>query len=165
MERKEVYRCDAFNAVEYKERLNPVDVIENEVFDYNNVDIFDTVNELYCDNDDAQLHAFSVVTADGDIEDDVLITGDVEWSVEDVTNYILDVVKNATRVQVKYLLWLADLDSVISDYYEEDSDYPIMKFDVSQAVVVSDLGGDGILYGFTDFPKPIATYDTPDDVK
>lgn len=165
MERKEVYRCDAFNAVDYTERFNPVDVVENEVFDYNNIDIFDTVNVLYCDNDDAQLHAFSIATADGDIEDGVLTVGDIEWSVEEVTDYVLDVVENATGVKVNYLLWLADLDSTISDYYEEGSDYPIMKFDVSKAVVVSDLGSEGVLYGFTDFPKPVATYDTPDDLE
>lgn len=168
LDKEVIYRCDAFNGVDYDRRINPYDVIQNEIFETGNTDIFSTVNELYCDSSDENLDDLENAIDMGEYDDDYIATGDEEepkrWSVKKVTDYILKTVQKATGVNVKYFLWLANLDAIKSDYYDKTSGRPILKFDTTKAVVISNLG-DSILYGFLEFPEPVEKYKTPDEIK
>jgi hypothetical protein len=70
---------------------------------------------------------------------------------------ILGCIEDETTITVNYALWLADKDSVIDNY--EGSEREIYGYKIDNAIVLSDLGWDGTLYGFEDEPEPVEIYD------
>lgn len=61
------------------------------------------------------------------------------------------------NVELKYCLWLADLDTVrqLYDGCEED----IKAYKISQ-YILSNLGEEGILFAYEDYPTPVSLEDT-----
>lgn len=149
------YRCDNYNGVPCEERMNPYDCLSNEIWDMQNTDIIDTVNELYCGGSDKYLTEFSELVADGEFDDGLTTEDGKEWTNEEVYAYILKKVEEHTHIHIKYTLWLGSKDCVRERYMGEGDD--MRKFDITNAVMLSDLGFkyDGCLFGFADEPKEL----------
>lgn len=86
------------------------------------------------------------------------INGDEGITVsEDGYPFILDImldhIRKETGVNVKHVLWLASKQSVIDNY--EGTEDNIEAYETSP-VILSDLGEDGILFGYAEAPKPCA---------
>ena len=74
---------------------------------------------------------------------------------------LLNFVRAQTGVPIKYALWLADMDVVMHDEYGTKGGY-LQPGDMIDAykvgpVVLADLGREGKLYGYKEYPKPFAT--------
>ena len=71
----------------------------------------------------------------------------------------LNEVEEVTGVKVNYALWLADKDTVV-DYYGR---YMADKNDIDAyavgPIVLSELGYDGTLYGYTEMPEPLEEHE------
>lgn len=65
----------------------------------------------------------------------------------------MNCIEDNTGKKIRYALWLADKDAV-EDMYE-GNERDIYAYNVDDAVVLSDLGYDGTLYGFEEMPEPI----------
>lgn len=78
-----------------------------------------------------------------------------KWGRENQIQFfqdILSAIKSVTGKDIKYVLWLADKDTVRDYYGGTDDDicgYPIGD------VVLSELGYDGTLYGYEEFPQAV----------
>jgi len=151
---KTAYRCDAFNGRRFSDRLMPADVIKNEILDYGNTDILETVNNLYCKGSNEFLIDIAAAVKNGDYNDSGVIMNDTVISAKDIARYILKVIKAATGKDVRYFLWLASLEAV-KKLYARSKNPDIKEFDISDAVIVSDLEYDGKLYGYEEKPEPI----------
>lgn len=78
-----------------------------------------------------------------------------DWTINDAEDFaerILDEIASTTGVSVIYALWLAAADVVASYYGGSPSD--IEEYPPGN-IVLSDLGADGILYGYRDDPLPL----------
>ena len=90
---------------------------------------------------------------------------DVEEDDEDIKymlNEIIYCIEEETGVKVNYALWLAEKDAVIK-YYEGD-ERDIYGYDTSNAVILSDLGEDGILFGYEEEPKPVKIFNNTNTI-
>jgi hypothetical protein len=56
-------------------------------------------------------------------------------------------------VNVRYALWLADKDAVEELYDGDELD--VYPYETDNAIILSDLGYDGTLYGFEEMPEPL----------
>ena len=74
-------------------------------------------------------------------------------TMQDFFRSCLSQIKKKTGKDVRYVLWLADENVVRDCYCQEFDDYTIDAYDISEAVVISDLGHDGKLYGFEREPE------------
>lgn len=72
--------------------------------------------------------------------------------MRDVCNLIIAEVSKQTKIDVKYGLWLADRETVIELY--DGTEDNISEYETSEAVI-SDLGGDGVLFGYEEMPEEI----------
>ena len=61
---------------------------------------------------------------------------------------------SAFPITVNYALWLASKKSVLENY-SDGIESEIDVYYVGNAVVLSDLGYDGILFGYRDCPRPL----------
>ena len=82
---------------------------------------------------------------------------------------ILNLIKICTGKSVKYALWLADMDVVMHDEYGTKGGY-LQPGDMIDAykvgpVVLADLGREGKLYGYEEYPKPFATVAVAPDTR
>lgn len=144
------YRTEAFSGQQYRDAA---EVMAFETFEMGNVDILETLsNGILKDSEDISRQCVEFIDEferNGFIDD---------FSAEDGVNFYKNVLSEIRRVtghDIKYALWLADLDTVKNFYgknmmFEDDYD----AYEVGQ-VVLSELGYDGTLYGYTDFPEPI----------
>ena len=80
---------------------------------------------------------------------------------DDVVEYmlreILSCIEDETGKTIKYALWLATKEAV-EELYDGDEQF-IYEYDVTDAVILSDLGFDGVLYGFENMPEPLNSED------
>lgn len=70
---------------------------------------------------------------------------------------VLQEVNKATGKNIKYVLWLCDSKEDLYKNYNDDgnlTDDDIDEYEDSD-VILSDLGGDGKLYGYEELPIPI----------
>lgn len=144
------YRCDGYNGQSYRKYMSPYKCMASEMFEQENIDIPDTVNSIYCDGEDEFLNGLCEFIEDMDEEPS-------DEFVNTTIGKILEIVKEKTGKDVKFVLWLADEDSVRSHYADgvDFDEYPIMGFDITDAVVLSDLDVEGCLYGFETEPEPV----------
>ena len=70
---------------------------------------------------------------------------------------ILSCIEDETGKTIKYALWLATKEAV-EELYDGDEQF-IYEYDVTDAVILSDLGFDGVLYGFENMPEPLNSED------
>ena len=79
---------------------------------------------------------------------------EIYW--QEVQEALEDVFMHDLPIRVRYALWLAPSDTVIEHYARPGG--RIDAYDVSDAIVLSDLGYDGVLFGFEKNPEPIRSY-------
>ena len=81
---------------------------------------------------------------------------DIEEGDENVAymlKEILGCIEDETGVNVRYALWLADKDAVEELYDGDELD--VYPYETDNAIILSDLGYDGTLYGFEEMPEPL----------
>lgn len=129
---------------------NALDVMRFEIGEMKNTDILEYVRDNYDlprmlkDNIDEMIGTLD----DIDENDDEL---------GHLLKEILFCIADETGVDVRYALWLADRDSVIENY--EGDELEIHAYETDGAVVLSDLGYDGTLYGYASMPEEIEEED------
>lgn len=86
--------------------------------------------------------------------------GEKEW--REFYQKVLEAIQKETGIHVKYVLWLADKETVMDSsegygsYVESEED--IDAYEIGP-VVLSELGYDGTLYGYEEYPEPIQNLD------
>ena len=125
----------------------PIDVISFEIGEMKNTDILE-----YC-RDHYDLPRILKQNIDDFIEKELDETDADDEVLRYMIKEILGCVEDDTGIQINYVLWLADEDSVIENY--EGDEKEIFAYDTTDGVILSDLGYDGMLWGFTEEPEPI----------
>lgn len=129
---------------------NAVQVMAYEVHALGNVDILDYLYENYL-NGDLRDKAY-------DYADELSNNGFIDdMSLEDVQEFFrnyLTQVRKKTGKDIRYVLWLADEDAVREFYCRgmKPDEYEVDTYDISNAIVLSDIGSDGKLYGYEKEP-------------
>ena len=124
-----------------------ISVMKFEIEELENEDIFDYVLDNY--KLSKQLK--------NDIKNYI---DDREGNLKNILENILFELKKQTGKNIKYVLWLAEKDTVIDMYDGEENGIDV--YETKDGVVLSDLGYDGILFGFEKLPKPIDTINFED---
>ena len=121
-----------------------VEVMEYEIFELENEDIIDTLGSTYfSDNSLKSLEFRSLVSNQFCSK----LT-----ALDSITfcERVLELLNKKTGENLKYCLWLADLETVLKLYEGVNVD----AYDTSD-VVLSDLGYDGSLYAYEELPIPL----------
>lgn len=147
------YRTESFSGS--RER-DAAEVMAYETFDMGNTDILEYLSEtILKDNPICEkFHDFiRELDENGYVED-------MGWFDKvDFFKAVLDEIKKATTLDIKYALWLAD-ENTVFDFYGCDMAGSVLGVDydayVVGPVILSDLGYDGALYGYVDFPEPLS---------
>lgn len=124
-----------------------ISVMEFEIEELGNEDIFDYVLDNY--KLSKQLK--------NDIKNYI---DDKEGNLKNILENILFELKKQTGKNIKYVLWLAEKDTVIDMYDGKENGIDV--YETKDGIVLSDLGYDGILFGFEKLPKPIDTINFED---
>lgn len=122
-----------------------VSVITHEICQLGNTDVLDYCLEHY---DLSRMHFDDTVRA---LRDDVDAGEYVdEYDVRPVVTDLLKHIESNTGYDIRYALWLAGMDTVMSYYNGKEG-----RVDAYECgpVVLSDLGWDGVLFGYTNLPK------------
>lgn len=67
---------------------------------------------------------------------------------------LIDSLNKIFEIDLRYGLWVCENKQTIIDYYDAN-EYDVDTYDVSDGIIISDLGEDGILYAFEFLPQPI----------
>lgn len=126
---------------------DPVDVISFEIGEMKNTDILE-----YC-RDHYDLPRILKQNINDFIEKELDETPAEDEVLRYMIKEILGCVEDDTGTVINYVLWLADKDSVIENY--EGDEKEIFAYDTTEGVVLSDLGYNGMLWGFTEEPEPV----------
>lgn len=76
-------------------------------------------------------------------------------AVADAARALLADLSSTAGFNIRYALWLADRDSVKRNYGGDEAGSDVKAYRTSP-VILSDLGPDGILFGYGEEPEPIA---------
>ena len=125
-----------------------IDVIEHEIFELGNYDGLDGLQVYFDDTSQESLMFHSLIDSIKDTEHPPLDTKDFCASIIELLN------KKLNR-NLKYCLWLADLQAV-TDLY---GGVHIDSYETSD-VVIADLGYDGSLYAYEELPLPISQFNS-----
>ena len=125
-------------------------VMAHEVYELGNVDILDYLYGNYLNGDlrDKSYDYANELANNGFIDD---------MSLEDVREFFrncLTQVREKTGKDIRYVLWLAD-ENAVREYYcygMKPDEYEVDAYDISNAIVLSDIGSDGKLYGYEKEP-------------
>lgn len=137
-----LYRNESFMGSGWRDAVS---VITHEICELGNADVLDYCLEHY---DLSRMHFDDTVRA---LRDSVDAGEDVdEYGVRLLVADLLKHVESCTGYCVRYALWLAGMDTVMSDYDGEED-----RVDAYECgpVVLSDLGWDGVLFGYSNLPK------------
>ena len=115
-----------------------------EITELHNADILEYVSENYLLPDELKTDVQEIIDNIDDVDED---------GCKGILEQVLFCIEGSTGKKIRYALWLADKDAV-EDMYEGD-ERDIYAYNVDDAVVLSDLGYDGTLYGFEEMPEPI----------
>ena len=88
-----------------------------------------------------------------EMEDNGYVDDLSDENFEQDVSALLECVSEYAGVRIVEALWLAERDAVI-DYYGGDSDN-ISGYPTKNAVILSDLGRDGILWGYESIPEAV----------
>ena len=146
------YRTETFSGLGER---NAAEVMSYETFEMGNVDILETlINTIFKDRLEINERCFYYMNAINNSGLDEMPTFEegVKFFQE-----VLTEIKAATGHEIKYALWLADLDDVkdksfYGKYIESDDDIDAYE---TGPVILSELGCDGALYGYTTLPQCI----------
>lgn len=131
----------------YKSDRNPIDVMSFESTELDNNDTIEYIRDNYLVN-----NTLLTKTAN-----------DLLHNYHNTDNYrkffanALSHIATATGKNITHVIWLADKNIVENQYAAWNDSTEMDEYDVSNAIILSDLGNDGRLYGFDNEPKPIQT--------
>lgn len=134
------YRCESFRGSGIRDIA---DVIKFEVLELNNVDILLYIKDTYFYHDPLKYDIDKFIK--------LLFCGrniDLRQECDELVDDIIKTIKKMTKKDIKYCVWLSDLDDVVELYGKED----IYKIDTSN-IILSDLGKDGTLYAYEELPE------------
>ena len=118
-----------------------------EIEELENEDIFDYVLDNYKLSDELKESIKAYMdSSDGNLEN--------------ILKNMLSEIKTQTGKDIKYALWLAEKETVIDMY--DGAENGIDVYETKDGVILSDLGYDGVLFGFEKLPEPI-DYIEPED--
>jgi len=142
------YRTEAFSGT--KER-DAAEVMAFETFQLGNTDILEHISQHYLRDSllQSKCSAFIRELDDNGYVDDMGMEDQVGFFHE-----LLEEIEHTAGVPIKYALWLAD-KAVVCDQswygYNMTHDEDFECYEVGP-VILSDLGHDGTLYGYTELP-------------
>lgn len=117
-----------------------ISVMMFEIEELENEDIFDYVLDNYKLSDELKESIKTYMdSSDGNLES--------------ILKNILSEIKTQTGKDIKYALWLAEKETVIDMY--DGAENGIDVYETKDGVILSDLGYDGVLFGFEKLPEPI----------
>ena len=151
------YRTESFSGLMERDAA---EVMAFETFEMCNADILETLrNGVLKGNPICDQFQRMIDCLDGTSEEDFLMG--YNEGIEFFQN-IINEIRKVTGHDIKYVLWLADKETVMDSsegygsYVESDED--IDAYEVGP-VVLSELGYDGSLYGYEEYPEPIKNLD------
>lgn len=122
----------------------PLDVIVHEIYELGNTDILEYCTEHYALSTDLR----------NDIDEIIYIIDDVyEGYVITVIKKLLSELNELYGRPIKEVIWLASLEAVNDLYDGTDDNADIEAYSVEDAIILSNLGYDGLLFGFFEKPK------------
>lgn len=140
------YRTEAFSGMMERDAA---EVMAFETFELGNTDIFETLQETLLKDSSLRdkISGFIRELENNGYVDDMSSDDKVLFFKE-----VLKEINKVTGLDIKYALWLADIETVI-DFYGRDmlneNDYE--SYEIGP-VVLSELGYDGTLYGYVNYP-------------
>lgn len=126
---------------------NAVDVIVHEIYELRNTDVIDYCLSHYSLKKMHFNQTFKILKETIE-DDDAVEESDIRILIED----LLKNIESETGISVNYALWLASKESVKENYDGEEN--TIDAYEIGQ-VILSDLGEDGVLYGYQTKPAKI----------
>lgn len=146
---------------------NIVDVMTHEIFELWNADILYTLaDSILKDTDIAEdmVHLANDLQSPRALYFADILEEENKFAADDkaktFVREILDVVKEKTGKDIKYVLWLSNsVDDIISEYEPNDSITEFDEYPTANGVVLSDLGKGGKLFGYEEMPAAIRTVD------
>jgi len=140
---KLLYRAESSS---HPER-DAISVMMFEIEELENEDIFDYVLDNYKLSDELKENIKAYMdSSDGNLEN--------------ILKNMLSEIKTQTGKDIKYALWLAEKETVIEMY--DGAENGIDVYETKDGIVLSDLGYDGVLFGFEKLPEPV-DYIEPED--
>ena len=140
---KLLYRAESSS---HPER-DAISVMMFEIEELENEDIFDYVLDNYKLSDELKENIKAYMdSSDGNLEN--------------ILKNMLSEIKTQTGKDIKYALWLAEKETVIDMYDGKENGIDV--YETKDGVILSDLGYDGVLFGFEKLPEPI-DYIEPED--
>ncbi len=140
---KLLYRAESSS---HPER-DAISVMMFEIEELENEDIFDYVLDNYKLSDELKENIEAYMdSSDGNLEN--------------ILKNMLSEIKTQTGKDIKYALWLAEKETVIDMYDGKENGIDV--YETKDGVILSDLGYDGVLFGFEKLPEPI-DYIEPED--
>lgn len=148
MEKKYEYRSEIPFGEGYR---NILDVMTHEIYELNNTDILETLKNTILKQEKKLVNDINEIL--DDIEKNIFFENHCEYDIREFMKECLKMINKKYKKDIKYCLWLADKNVVI-DYYGKGklSEDDIDKYQVSD-IILSDLGYDGRLYGYEEYPK------------
>lgn len=149
---KEVrYRTEAFGGSKVRDAAK---VMAFETFQLGNTDILEHLSEHVIKDPDLLDKCAAFIQ---ELDDNGFVDDMTEDDQEAFYRAILSEVGKQTGIPIKYSLWLADIEVVTNrKWYGRDmaDDDDFDSYEIGP-VILSDLGGDGTLYGYTEMPIPL----------
>lgn len=137
-----------------------VQIMLFEILELGNTDILETMlNNGFIKNETLRQrieHAVVYISENGgpgyyDEYHYTAYDSDIKKMIQSLPNEI----EKTTGKKIRFALWLASRDSVIKNY--EGNDDNMLAYPTGD-IVLSDLGDDGILFGYENEPKPVETH-------
>lgn len=120
-----------------------LDIMTFEIYELKNIDILEYTLDHYLQNSNIKETVENMIA-------DIEIFNEEE--IYKVCKLIINEINKQTDHNLKYALWLAEYDAVSNIYSFDESS--IEAYNTSD-IILSDLGYDGILFGYDEEPEPI----------
>lgn len=130
--------------------LKTKDVIVYEICELCNTDIIDYCLDTYGDFLSEDLKTKIVQLLDSMENEEEFDEDDIEELVEE----LIDELSEHFERNINYVIWLASKKAVIELYSDGNEDAEISAYKTSD-IILSDLGYDGMLFGYDKKPRPI----------
>ena len=157
---KILYRTEAFSG---QMIYDVCDIVCYETFELGNSDILITLLAQGLIKD-PELRNLAREFSD----DPIASSENKEYSLKDKLDYVRKVIADVSKssgVDLKYALWLAPKEAIANFYgidMLDEYDYDAYK---AGPVLLSDLEGEGFLFGYSEMPSPLAVDEYPGGVK
>lgn len=120
-----------------------LDIMTFEIYELKNIDILEYTLDHYLQNSNIEETVENMIA-------DIEIFNEEE--IYKVCKLIINEINKQTDHNLKYALWLAEYDAVSNIYSFDESS--IEAYNTSD-IILSDLGYDGVLFGYDEEPEPI----------